>query len=88
MSNLFVFAPTGTVGSHVAEQLAQKGIHFKAAVRDAAKGEELKQKYGDKVEPVLLNLYDQNSVDVALQGIEKVFLGLPAGKLLLNLATL
>jgi uncharacterized protein YbjT (DUF2867 family) len=82
MSNIFVFAPTGSIGSHVADQLAKKGIHFKAAVRDAAKGETLKQKFGDKVEPVLINFYDQNSVDVALKGIEKVFLGLPPGQTL------
>jgi uncharacterized protein YbjT (DUF2867 family) len=81
MSNIFVFVPTGSIGSHVAEQLAKKGIHFKAAVRDVAKGEELRKKYGALVEPVLVDFYNQDSLDAALQGIEKVFLGLPPGNI-------
>ncbi len=88
MATIFVFGATGTVGSHVAKQLADKGIHFKAGVRDAAKGEELKKKYGDKVEPVIVNLYDQNSLDAALKGIEKVFLATPPGKLSLKFRTI
>jgi uncharacterized protein YbjT (DUF2867 family) len=79
MSAIFVFAPTGTVGSLVADQLAQKGVHFKAAVREGSKGEELKKKYGDKVEPIIINLYDPISLDAAFTGVEKVFLGLPPG---------
>lgn len=79
MSNIFVFVPTGSIGSHVADQLAKKGIHFKAAARDTTKAEELKKKYGDLVEPVLVDFYDQDSLDAALKGIEKAFLGLPPG---------
>lgn len=79
MTNIFLFAPTGSVGSLVAEQLANKGIHFKAAARDAAKAEALKKKFGDKVEPVIVNLYDQSSLDSALAGIEKIFLCTPPG---------
>ncbi len=79
MASIFVFVPSGNVGAHVADQLAKKGIHFKAGVRDAAKGEELKKKYGDKVEPVIIDLYNQDSLDAALKGIEKVFLGTPRG---------
>lgn len=81
MSRLFIFSPNGAVGSKVAEQLAQKGIHFKAGVHSAAKGEELKKKYGDKVEPVVVDFYDPVTLDAALKGIEKVFLCTPGGKL-------
>ena len=69
---ILITGATGSVGSALAEQLAQKNISFRALVRNLDKADNLKHLTG--VELVVGDFNDQQSIVNALKGIEKVFL--------------
>ncbi|WP_223191063.1 SDR family oxidoreductase [Pedobacter roseus] len=69
---ILITGATGSVGSALAEQLAQKNIPFRALVRNLDKADNLKHLNG--VELVVGDFNDQQSIVNALKGIEKVFL--------------
>jgi uncharacterized protein YbjT (DUF2867 family) len=69
---ILITGATGSVGSALAEQLAQKNIPFRALVRNLDKAGNLKHLNG--VELVVGDFNDQQSIVNALKGIEKVFL--------------
>jgi len=65
---------TGQTGGAAAKELINKGVPFRALVRDESKAAELK---ASGVELMVGDLGDQGSVREALQGIEKATLILP-----------
>ncbi|WP_029985660.1 SDR family oxidoreductase [Pedobacter jeongneungensis] len=69
---ILITGATGSVGSALAEQLAQKNIPFRALVRNLDKAGNLKHLNG--AELVIGDFNDQQSIVNALKGIEKVFL--------------
>lgn len=68
---ILVTGATGTVGGHVARQLAGRGDHVVALVRDRAKAD-----LPDDVEVLQGDLTDASDVGTALQGVDRVFLNM------------
>ncbi|MEV0374129.1 SDR family oxidoreductase [Streptomyces sp. NPDC050636] len=68
---ILVIGATGTVGSEVVRQLADKGVATRSFVRDAAKARRL---LGENAEFVAGDLDDPASVAAALHGVRRVFL--------------
>ncbi len=66
---ILVIGGTGTVGSQVVAQLAERGVQVRTLVRDVAKA-----KFPDGVETVTGDLTDVDSVRAALDGISTLFL--------------
>jgi uncharacterized protein YbjT (DUF2867 family) len=69
---ILITGATGSIGSELAKQLADKQISFRALVRSLDKAEALKQLKG--AELVAGDFKDEISILKALKGIEKVFL--------------
>jgi len=79
MSKILVLGATGTIGNEVVKALAKKDIHFKAAVHNASKAENLK-KISPKIEIVEVDLYNPASLAKAFVGIESIFVLTPPGQ--------
>ncbi len=74
---ILVTGATGNVSSALIANLVEKGASVRGLVRDESKGESLKD---SGVEVAIGNLEDQDSIEKALEGIEKVFLLTPVGE--------
>ena len=74
---ILVTGATGNVSSALIANLIDKGASVRGIVRDESKGESLKD---SGVEVAIGNLEDQDSIEKALEGIEKVFLLTPVGE--------
>ena len=70
-SKILVTGATGTIGSFVRNQLKEANAEFIALVRSEEKAKPLNEK---GIKTVIGDLSDINSLEKALQGIEKVFL--------------
>lgn len=70
-SKILVTGATGTIGSFVCNQLKEANAEFIALVRSEKKAKPLNEK---GIKTVIGDLSDINSLEKALQGIEKVFL--------------
>jgi uncharacterized protein YbjT (DUF2867 family) len=79
MAKILVLGATGAIGGEVVKALAKKDVHFKAAVHNASKAEDLK-KLSSKIEVVEVDLYNPTSLANALKGIESVFVLTPPGQ--------
>jgi uncharacterized protein YbjT (DUF2867 family) len=71
---ILVTGATGSSGKHLVSQLKARGVAFRALVRDQAKGEALGVDYavGDYNDPASLNL--------AMKGVDRVFLASPGAQ--------
>ncbi len=70
MTRILVTGATGTIGGEIARQLQARGEPIRVLVRDAAKGPEA----GESVEVSVGDFATPESLDAALNGIERVFL--------------
>jgi len=70
-SKILVTGATGTIGSFVCKQLKEENADFIAMARSEEKAKTLNEK---GIKTVVGDLSDINSLEKALQGIEKVFL--------------
>ena len=80
MSNngkILVTGANGNVSSALITNLVNKGASVRGLVRDESKGQSLKD---SGVEIAIGNLNDQDSIEKALEGIEKVFLLTPVAE--------
>ena len=80
MSNngkILVTGANGNVSSALITNLVDKGASVRGLVRDESKGQSLKD---SGVEIAIGNLNDQDSIEKALEGIEKVFLLTPVAE--------
>jgi uncharacterized protein YbjT (DUF2867 family) len=68
---ILVTGATGNVGSKVAKQLGERGVAFRAFVRDAAKASQV---LGNDVEVVNGDFSDPDSIDRGLAGIDTLFI--------------
>jgi uncharacterized protein YbjT (DUF2867 family) len=66
---ILVTGATGNVGRNVVEQLAKRGTHVRALVRDPSKA-----KFADGVEVVQGDLLDVDSLRAAMTGVSTLFL--------------
>jgi uncharacterized protein YbjT (DUF2867 family) len=73
MATILVTGATGKVGSQVIEQLAQRGIKPRAAVRDKSRAAAL----GQKAELVTFDFSKEDTYGKALKGVDKLFLLTP-----------
>lgn len=70
-SKILVTGATGTIGSFVVKGLQNKGVDFTALVRSKEKAKSFSEK---GIKTVIGDFSDPDSLDNALEGIEKVFL--------------
>ncbi|MCH8929268.1 MAG: SDR family oxidoreductase [Candidatus Marinimicrobia bacterium] len=80
MSNngkILVTGANGNVSSALITNLVDKGASVRGLVRDESKGQSLKD---SGVEIAIGNLNDQDSIEKALEGVEKVFLLTPVAE--------
>ena len=70
MTRILVTGATGTIGGEIARQLQVRGEPIRVLVRDAAKGPEA----GESIEVSVGDFAMPESLDAALNGIERVFL--------------
>jgi len=75
---ILVTSATGNIGSEVVNALSKHGVHFRAAVHSKSKAEHLEKL--KHVEIVEMDWYNPASVEAAVRGIKKAFLGLPPGQ--------
>ena len=73
-NTILVLGATGNVGSQVVQQLANVGVNTRAAVRSISKASAFKDA---GVESVKMDLNKPETVQAALEGVEKVFLLTP-----------
>lgn len=71
---ILVTGATGTTGEYLVSQLKERGVAFKALVRDAAKGEALGVDYA------VGDYEDTASLDAAMAGVDRVFLASPGAQ--------
>lgn len=74
MGKILVTGFTGNVGSFVGKYLKEKGINFKAAVRNVEKAIE---RYGSDIEYVEFDFEKSSTFDKALEDVDKIFLMRP-----------
>jgi len=74
---ILVTGATGNVSSAVIANLVDRGANVRGLVRDESKGQSLKD---SGVEVAIGNLDDSDSIEKALEGIEKVYLLTPVGE--------
>ena len=73
-SMLYVFI-TGTstgIGNATAGYLYQQGFKILAGVRKAADGEELRKQIGDDLQPVIIDMCDQQAIQAAVAKIATI----------------
>jgi len=75
---ILVLGSTGSIGSEVAKALNARGVDFKAAVHSLEKSEKLKELPHAK--PVVVDLYNPQTLATALEGVEKLFFLTPPGQ--------
>lgn len=73
---ILVIGATGTIGSSVFEQLAERGFPARAFVRDPDKASQV---LGPGAEVALGDLSEPKTIEAAMAGVEKVFLVSPHG---------
>jgi uncharacterized protein YbjT (DUF2867 family) len=69
---ILITGATGTIGNELTQQLAAKGIPFRAVLRSSDKASELIASTGAEV--IVGDLSDHDRVATALEGIERAFL--------------
>jgi uncharacterized protein YbjT (DUF2867 family) len=72
---ILITGATGTVGSHIVEQLSRSKVNFRAAYHDAAKASKMNL---PGVEMVQLDNDKPETISTSLSGVEKLFLLTPA----------
>jgi uncharacterized protein YbjT (DUF2867 family) len=70
---ILVVGATGTVGSELVAQLAERGHKVRALVRDPAKLRD----FGSAIEPVIADLTKPETLSAAFAGMERVFVLAP-----------
>jgi len=73
-SPILITAASGTAGTRVVQELASRGTRVRAMVHDVNRADELRL---PNVEVVWGDLRDEDSVRLALQGVDKVYLITP-----------
>lgn len=73
---ILISGPTGNVGREIVKQLIQKGIHFRAMVRDEKQVDPLL--HHPLVEPVHADFDEPDSLVQALKGVNRAFLLTPS----------
>lgn len=73
---ILVLGATGNVGGEVAKRLTLAGVKYRAAFHSAEKA--AKSRLGG-LEPIVVDLAKRETLRPALEGVEKLFLGTPAG---------
>jgi len=76
---ILVFGATGNIGREVCAELAKRNTPFRAAVHKIEKAESIK-KLGQNIDVVEVDIYNPDSLEKALNGIEKVFFMSPPGQ--------
>ena len=74
MTPVLVIGATGSVGSHVVDELLGRGVPVRAFVRDRARASTV---LDGRVEPADGDVIDPASIRAALDGVERVFLCTP-----------